>query len=881
VNYNILILHAIDDFEQERNTSVGYVTALERYTSGHRFVYHHVNHEVTEELRSIAFDIVWLDVTFLCWRWVRPREEFDRIRAKYRWVGEMNAFRVAFPQDDYDHTNNLDQWLAELGTDCIYSCYPDRAGILYPRALAAGASAAPSLTGFIDEADIETYARLQQPFAKRSLDVGYRVRRIAPNYGRFGILKSEFGRKFAAAAAGRLNVDISDDPKATLLGDAWPAFLGNCRYILGCEGGVSVIDRTGELKDRVDAFVLAHPEADWEDIYQNCIGAELEIPPMAAISPRIFEIAMAGACPVLVEGEYGGLLQPERDYIPVRRDLSNLDEVVGRLADEKHAKHIASNAKRALLDNPTLRFGTWIKGVMQRAETALSQRADRKRTDQEEFHRLFTGHHRKALSGLSSQHRRIVQTYERELKRFNEAVAPSYRNHVESLTEAIGQQSAEFATTLTTLEGEIKRLTKENQAQAAEFRKTVATLETEIKRLSKAQQLQTVESHKVIATLEADNKRLALASQQQEAESAKTAKTLEAEIKRLLKANQQQAAQSEKTIGTLQAEIERLSTASAESARTVATLEAEIERLAKENKRHATETRKTVATLEADNKRLAIASEQQEVEAAKTAQTLETEIKRLLKANQQQAAQSGKTIGTLQAEIERLSTASAETARTITTLEAEIERLAKEDKRHATETRKTVVTLEADNKRLAMASQQQEAESAKTVKTLETEIKRLFAENQQQAAQSEKTIAALQAEIQRLSTASAESARAIATLEAEIERQAKENKRHVTETRKTVAMLEADNRRLAIASEQQETEAAKTAKTLEAEISHLHAIYSAAVSDLKATATAYEREIERLNMAYSVQIASLQAGVPAPAEEQDPIPAPKTVAGGH
>src|SRR5262249_12503824 len=38
-------------------------------------------------------------------------------------------------------------------------------------------------------------------------------------------------------------------------------------------------------------------------------------------------------CQILVEGEYSGVLEPDRHYIPLKRDFSNLDEVLDKLRD--------------------------------------------------------------------------------------------------------------------------------------------------------------------------------------------------------------------------------------------------------------------------------------------------------------------------------------------------------------------------------------------------------------------------------------------------------------------------------------------------------------------------------------------------------------------
>jgi hypothetical protein len=186
---------------------------------------------------------------------------------------------------------------------------------------------------------------------------------LPANFGRFGILKSEFGRAFARAAAGRARLDISDDPAHVIYGEDWPRFLGASRFTLASEGGSGVLDPTGEVRDGIEAYLASNPSANFDEVAQACLRPEHEAHTFAAISPRVFEAAMAGCCPILIEGDYSGLIAPEEHYIPVRRDLSNLEATVERLQDHEAARQMAERFERAILGNPALRYANWVKSV--------------------------------------------------------------------------------------------------------------------------------------------------------------------------------------------------------------------------------------------------------------------------------------------------------------------------------------------------------------------------------------------------------------------------------------------------------------------------------------------------------------------------------------
>jgi hypothetical protein len=393
---DVLILHGIRDLARERRTSIRHLFALQRYAPNHRFVYHYVEDPISDALRTIPFGAIVLDSTFLGSRWFRPRQAFMEIRERYDgWLREYGAIVAAFPQDDFDHSTYLDEWLAELGTNVLFSVYRQHWDILYPRLIAKGTTIVASLAGYIDEDDLAEYRALRQPFRNRAIDVGYRVRRLPANFGRFGIMKSDFGRAFLHCAANRARCDISDEPKDSLYGELWPRFLGGCRFVLGTEAGSSVLDPIGEVKDRVLAFVLQYPAASFEEISRACIRPEDEGWKFPAISPRIFEAAMAGNCPILIEGDYDGLIAPEHHFIAVKPDFSNIESAIDRLSDRDGAEAMALRFQDVILDNSALRYKTWIRTIV---EPALLERAKKQRASLSDWEFAFRlEQHRSAM----------------------------------------------------------------------------------------------------------------------------------------------------------------------------------------------------------------------------------------------------------------------------------------------------------------------------------------------------------------------------------------------------------------------------------------------------------------------------------------------------
>lgn len=408
--HDILVLHGIRDLSNERRTSVRHLFALQRYTQHHRFVYHYVEDPITDALRSIPFSVIILDCTFLGWRWARPRQLFRDIRARYDdWLRSHDALIMAFPQDDFDHSTYLDQWLADLGTRIVYCVYRQNIDKLYPRVIAKNIEIIPSLAAYIDEDELTEFAALRKPFRERSIDVGYRVRRLLPHFGRLGVLKSEFGRVFARHAGEHLRCDISDAEKDFIYGEEWLRFLGDARFTLGCESGSSVLDPEGEVRDRVAVFIAENPAASWEEIAAASIKPENELWVFPALSPRIFESAMAGNCPILIEGDYEGLITPNEHFIPVKRDFSDIGEAIERLADLDGAEQMAARFQDQILGDPRLRYKSWVETAIEPKLLANAKARSDRLSDWEFAFRVEQ--HRSAIIGAKAEeNNRIRET---------------------------------------------------------------------------------------------------------------------------------------------------------------------------------------------------------------------------------------------------------------------------------------------------------------------------------------------------------------------------------------------------------------------------------------------------------------------------------------
>lgn len=261
------------------------------------------------------------------------------------WVsalGETGAFKIMFIQDEYRQVNAFTGRMQEIGIDALFSCVPvSEIPKVYPESTLPGVWKINALTGYVPE-----YLEVEPDFsATRRIDVGYRGRLLGYHYGELAQEKYLVGTKFLAFAQGSgLTMDISCRESDRLYGKHWIRFLRACRCTLGSESGASVFDFTGEIQENVGFYCSQFPSATFEEVRDLYFQDEENKIRLNQISPRVFEGIASGACQVLIEGRYSRIIQPNRHYIPLKKDWSNIDDVIRKIKDHAYVQQMARTA---------------------------------------------------------------------------------------------------------------------------------------------------------------------------------------------------------------------------------------------------------------------------------------------------------------------------------------------------------------------------------------------------------------------------------------------------------------------------------------------------------------------------------------------------------
>lgn len=291
--------------------------------------------------------------------------------------GRIAAFRgakILFLQDEYRQVDRMTAMIAALGIDVLFTCLPEpEIEKVYPSERLPRLTKISNLTGYVSAAQ----ARLHVPrTVDRPIDVGYRAR-VPPFWlGTLSAEKWQIATRFVDAIRGAgLVHDISSREEDRIYGKAWLRFVSSSKAMLGVESGASVFDFDGSIQRNVDAFMAQKPDATFEEVEARFLREHEGRIRLNQISPRCFEAAALRTAMVLYEGEYSGVLTPWRHYIPLRKDFSNIDEVVAAIKDSRRLQEIADCAYQEVALHPQWSYETFVRRFDAALEAARASKS--------------------------------------------------------------------------------------------------------------------------------------------------------------------------------------------------------------------------------------------------------------------------------------------------------------------------------------------------------------------------------------------------------------------------------------------------------------------------------------------------------------------------
>jgi hypothetical protein len=253
--------------------------------------------------------------------------------------------KILFMQDDYEYTEVTRCSIEKLGLTVVFTCVPEKhiSQVFPPERFPGVKFINIFYTGYVSTS-LER-KKTWKPLAERTCMIGYRGRRLPYWYGNQGQDKINIGIQMKAHCQQYgIDCDIEIDDNKRIYGDDWYNFLENSRATLGTETGSNVFDDDGTLKRDIEQALEENPDLTYEEAFDRFLSDKEGKIVMNQVAPKIFESIALKTAMILYEGEYSGVVEPYKHYIPLKKDFSNIEDVFKRLKDDDYILEITERA---------------------------------------------------------------------------------------------------------------------------------------------------------------------------------------------------------------------------------------------------------------------------------------------------------------------------------------------------------------------------------------------------------------------------------------------------------------------------------------------------------------------------------------------------------
>jgi hypothetical protein len=369
---NILVVYGAKSYPL-RATTEDHLYCFRRYSNQRCFYFNSLilgkpwYRKLPSFLRRISFDLVifYLDLLNIQW----SPYSLEKFVKQAQYFKETQATKVALVQDEFYNTDSLGSFISEFKIDHVFSLAdPSEWAKIYSTVDFEKVNFHRSLPGYLDEEKLAEIERLASFEKDRPITIGYRAIRY-PNLqwrGRHGFKKFEIADIFERKAREfGISTDISTNAKDVFLGNEWYRFLLRSQYTIALEGGASILDHDGSVRQRTEAYLAEHPQACFDEVEQACFpGRDGELNYMA-ISPKHLESCATKTCQILVEGNYNGILTPGIHYIELKSDFSNIDQVLRDVKEDRLRSQIVERAYKDIVGSGTYTYRSFVHWVLE------------------------------------------------------------------------------------------------------------------------------------------------------------------------------------------------------------------------------------------------------------------------------------------------------------------------------------------------------------------------------------------------------------------------------------------------------------------------------------------------------------------------------------
>ena len=177
-----------------------------------------------------------------------------------------------------------------------------------------------------------------------------------------GYIKYKLGELFSKHLKDDLNVNFSNKSSDILYGDDWLKFISSSKAVIGSNSGSSILVKNHEeMLELKKKSILNSKNSNFKR--EELFSYKTQEYFLTDISPRNIEAALTETLQILIPGTYGGILTPNHDYLILKEDFSNVEEIVDIVRDNKKSKIIVKNCKKTILNEKSLKISELEKNI--------------------------------------------------------------------------------------------------------------------------------------------------------------------------------------------------------------------------------------------------------------------------------------------------------------------------------------------------------------------------------------------------------------------------------------------------------------------------------------------------------------------------------------
>ncbi|MFK5920732.1 MAG: hypothetical protein QM496_01025 [Verrucomicrobiota bacterium] len=347
------------------NTTLDYCEAFDLF-SKHRFSF--VSSRNIQDVNQVGepgsgldysnYDVLMIhySVRIALWKTSVDRGVMESIQ-------KFTGYKILFIQDEYDCTESARERIVALGINEVFTCVPEKfVERVYPKEQLPGVKFNSCLTGYLPP--MLDGMRFMRPLAERTCRIVYRGRSLPYYYGDLGQEKLQIGKRVKEVCEKRsISHDIEWAEDKRIYGGEWIEFLQSGRATLGSESGSNVFDVDGTIREQVNKVLGENPDLSYDEVRESFFEEGNLNVEMNQISPKIFEFIASRTALILYEGSYSGILQPSVHYLSLKKDASNLDEILVALEDLPRLEEMTERAYKDVVTEGLYSYQNFVRGI--------------------------------------------------------------------------------------------------------------------------------------------------------------------------------------------------------------------------------------------------------------------------------------------------------------------------------------------------------------------------------------------------------------------------------------------------------------------------------------------------------------------------------------